>query len=79
MLEKIADKLLTTITDPFMLFALLVIGGLFYLLVKRDAAMKTIFSAMKEQTATQSACNSTLSSLLTLVEVLVYGKGGKII
>jgi hypothetical protein len=77
MLEKILDKFLTTVTDPFMLFAMAVIVGLFYLLCKRDEAVKTIYSALKEQSDRMAEGNTTIASILALVEVLVYGKGGK--
>ncbi len=78
MLEKIIDRLLTTITDPFMLFALLVVAGLFYLLVQREKNMKEVFSAIKEQTSGLESCNKSICGLVPLVEILVYGKGGKV-
>ncbi len=77
MVEKILDRLLLTITDPFMLFALLIIFGLFYLLIKRDESMKIIFAALKEHSEGLSECNKSICGLVPLIEVLVYGKGGK--
>jgi hypothetical protein len=77
MIEKIIDKVLTTITDPLMLFALIMIGGLFYLLIQRDKALKEVFQSLKEHTTGLEACNKSICSILPLIEVLVYGKGGK--
>ena len=77
MLEKIVERLLTVITDPFMLFALVVVIGEFYIIIKRDVSMKEIFSAIKEQSDGLSECNKSICGLVPLIEILVYGKGGK--
>ena len=79
MLEKIIDRLLTTITDAFMLFALLVIVGLFYLLVQREKNMKDIFGAIQVQTSGLAKCNESICGVIPLIEILVYGRGGKVL
>ena len=75
--EKIAEKIITTITEPFMLLALMVIVGLYKLLLIEHKSHADIFAAIKDQTKGLSECNTTLSAALTLIEVVVYGKDGK--
>ncbi len=77
MIEKMVDRILVVITDPFMLFSLLVIFGMFYLLLQRERNMKDLFIAIREQSAGIAECNKAINGMIPLIEVLVYGKGGK--
>lgn len=76
-METVFLKILSVITDATMLFSLVMVGGLFYLLVQRDKAVGDLFIAIKEQSNSINECNASIGSLTTLIEVLVYGKGGK--
>lgn len=77
MIEKLIEKLISTISDPLMLFSLVVICGLFYLLIQRDKSVRDLFLAMKEQSAGLATCNNSICGMLPLLEFLVYGKEGK--
>jgi hypothetical protein len=75
MVDKIADKTLGTIIDPFMWFALLVIGllgGLLWYVLKNivNKSLVDLFTGQREY-------NATLATAITLLEMIVYGKGGK--
>ncbi len=82
MIEKLIDilaRIIDKITDPAILVMLLMIGILTYLLILERKAHDEIFTAIKDQTKGLAECNETLSAVLTLIEVVVYGtddKGG---
>jgi len=76
-MEKIIDKIVSTISEPFMLLALLVIIGLFHLLLQRDKSDKEFSQAMKEISTALGECNNSICGMIPLLEILVYGKGGK--
>ncbi len=67
MVEKIVERFLTIVTEPFMVLALLVIVGLYRLLLV----------ALKDHADGLAACNNSICGMVPLLEVLVYGKGGK--
>ena len=80
MVEKAIDlifKIIDKITEPFMMVSLIMIIGLFYLLILREKGNKALYLAMEEHSKGLSACNNSICGMLPLLEVLVYGKGGK--
>ena len=67
--------LLTTIIkdlkDPFLTMAFVVLVGLFYLLLQKEKNIKELHECIDTN---MSECNKTIAKLVTLVEVLVYGR-----
>jgi succinate dehydrogenase hydrophobic anchor subunit len=53
--------------DPFVIMAFCIIGGLFLMLWKKEKNINDVNEALLEN-------NLTMSKLVTLVEVLVYGR-----
>lgn len=71
---KILEWLLGKITDPFVIILFVIIYWLFKMLNKREdfaERLRTSIDALKDQMAKN---RDIQSSVLTLVEVLVYGK-----
>jgi len=71
------NTVLKVITDPVMLYSLIIMGGLLYLLLKREQSLIKLYEALNKQAESINDCNVSLSSVIALVEMLVYGKGGK--
>ena len=68
-------ELLTAIVkdlkDPFLIMAFVVLVGLFYLLLKKEKNIKELHDCIDTN---MSEVNKTITKLVTLVEVLVYGR-----
>jgi hypothetical protein len=82
MFEKIVDKILTTITEPLMLFSLCMIGGLFFIIwfILKNVVNKSLsdlFVGQKEQAMHLAEYNKIQAVTITLIEGMVYGKEGK--
>jgi hypothetical protein len=57
--------------DPILILVFCVLVGLYYLLLKKE---KNIAELHKCIDTNMSECNETIVKLVTLVEVLVYGR-----
>ena len=64
---KLIEQLLTRVSDPFIIIMLLIVSWLFFVLYRKDQALTIINETLSDMRENQS-------SILTLIEVLVYGR-----
>ncbi len=77
MIEKLLDKILSTVTDPTVLVCLLTIAILTILLFQREKGNRDVYALLRELSKGLAECNESICGMVPLLEVLVYGKGGK--
>ena len=70
-MTELVSETFKYLKDPALVLAVLVIGGLFYLLLKNEKNIKELHACIDTN---MSECNETITKLVTLVEVLVYGR-----
>lgn len=76
-MDGAVTAIIKVIDNPVMIFSLVCMGGLLYLLLKREQALIKLYEALNKQAENISDCNVSLGNVIALVEILVYGKGGK--
>jgi hypothetical protein len=65
------SEIVKNLKDPLLIMVFVVLVGLFYLLLQKEKNIKELHACIDTN---MSECNETIAKLVTLVEVLVYGR-----
>ena len=68
---ELLTAIVQVVKDPLLIFVFLTLVGLFYLLLKKEKNIKDLHECIDTN---MSEVNKTITKLVTLVEVLVYGR-----